>query len=441
MPAVLADLCIEARWIVPMTMPGGILENHTLVVRDGRILDLLPSVSAAERYAATVVVRRPGHLLMPGMINAATRAAMSLFRAIGAATTPATMVGRIASLEQHWVNPEFVRDGVLAAIAEMLRSGITCFADRYYFPDETARIAGEQGIRAVIGMPVAEKPSLWAKSSADYLTRALGLRDEYKGHPLISTAFAPHAPDQLSDATFTRVATLADELDAGILIDLHESAHEIAHSIDVHGGRPIQRLWNLGLLTPALNAVHMAFATAEDIELAHRTGISISVCPQSSLGGQGRLPPITAFTASGIRLSVGSGGGSPHQNQDVWGEMKSLALAMSSEPLQSGPDQRAWQALAIATRGGAAALGLDGDLGTLEPGKWADLCCVDLAGPATQPLGDPVKQLVFCGGRDIVSDVWVAGRQLVSDRELTRLNWAAVSARANSWALRPNLGG
>ena len=205
--------------------------------------------------------------------------------------------------------------------------------------------------------------------------------------------------------------------------------------------RPIERLWKLGLLTPALNAVHMAFATTEDIDLAHRTGISISLCPQSSLGGQGRLPPIAAFTASGIRLSVGSGGGTPHQNQDVWGEMKSLALAMSSQPLPSGPDHRAWEALAIATRGGAAALGLDTDLGTLEPGKWADLCCVDLGGPATQPLGDPMKQLVFCGGRDIVSDVWVAGRQLVSEGELTRLNWAAVSERANSWALRQKLGG
>jgi 5-methylthioadenosine/S-adenosylhomocysteine deaminase len=114
---------------------------------------------------------------------------------------------------------------------------------------------------------------------------------------------------------------------------------------------------------------------------------------------------------------------------------------MSSQPLPSGPDHCAWEALAIATRGGAGALGLDTDLGTLEPGKWADLCCVDLAGPATQPLGDPVKQLVFCGGRDIVSDVWVAGRQLVSEGELTRLNWAAVSERANSWALRQKLGG
>jgi 5-methylthioadenosine/S-adenosylhomocysteine deaminase len=437
MPSVLADLSIDARWIVPMTTPGAVLENHTLVVRDGRILDLLPSSDAALRYAATVSVRRPEHLLMPGMVNAATHAAMSEFRAMDSAVEPS--VRRIAELEQHWVNSDFVHDGVLAAVAEMLRSGITCFGDRYYFPDETARVANEQGMRAVIGLPVAEKPSLWAKSGADYLTRALGVRDEYKGHPLISTVFAPDAADRLSDATFTRVATMADELDAGILMDLHESAREIAHSIAVHGKRPIERLWNLGLLTPAFNAVHMAFATPEDIDLAQRTGISISLCPQSSLREQGSLPPIAAWAASGIRLSLGSGAGTPYQNQDVWTEMKLLALAMSSQPLPNGADHRAWEALATATRGGAAVLGLDADVGTLEPGKWADLCCVDLGGPATSPLRDPVKQLVFCAGRDIVSDVWVAGRRLLSDGELTRLDWAAVSERADARTKRLQL--
>src|SRR5450631_538345 len=173
MPAVLVDLCIEARWIVPMTVPGRILNNHTLVVRDGRILDLLPSAAAAERYAATVLERRPEHLLMPGMVNAATHAAHSLFRAMPSTATPAATARSIARFAESRLGPEFVRDGAATAIAEMLRSGITCFADRCYFPDETARVASEQGLRAVIGLPVAEKPSLWAKTSADYFTRGL----------------------------------------------------------------------------------------------------------------------------------------------------------------------------------------------------------------------------------------------------------------------------
>jgi 5-methylthioadenosine/S-adenosylhomocysteine deaminase len=424
MPAVLADLSIEARWIVPMTTRGRVLENHALVVRDGRILDLLPSADAAERYAATVVVQRPAHLLMPGMINTHTHAAMSLFRGIDSPVAP---------LEQRFVGPEFVRDGVLAAIAEMLSSGITCFGDRYYYPDQCARTAAEQGVRAVIGLPVAETVSPWAKSASEYLTEGLRVRDDYAGHPLISTVFAPHAPAQVSNATFARLATLADELDAGIVIDLHESADAIAQSLAVHGARPIERLWQLGLLTPALNAVRMTHATAADIDLARRSGLSVSLCSEASLKSEHQLPPLASFVASGIRLGLGTGGAC---RQEVWREMQLLALMTPRPQTSVGPDHAAWNALAAATCGGAAVLGLDGDVGTLESGKWADLCCVDLGGPATQPLTDPVTQLVFCGGPDIASDVWVAGRQLLSGGELTRLDWAGVAARANAWAMR-----
>jgi 5-methylthioadenosine/S-adenosylhomocysteine deaminase len=429
MPAVLADLSIDARWIVPMTTRGRILENHTLVVRDGRILDLLPSADAALRYAATVLVQRSAHLVMPGMINTHTHAAMSLFRGLGSPVAP---------LERRFVGPEFVHDGVLAAIAAMLSSGITCFGERYYQPDEAARTAAEQGMRAVIGLPVAETPSPWARNSAEYLTEGLRVRDEYAGHPLISTVFAPHGPDKVSDAVFARVATLADELDAGIVIDLHESADQIAQSMALHGMRPIERLRQLGLLTPAMHAVHMAHATAADIDLARRTGIAISLCSHSSIESEHLLPPAASFVASGIRMGLGSGSAC---RQDIWEEMRLLALMTSSRRTSGDSDHAAWDALAAATRGGAAVLGLDGDVGTLEPGKWADLCCVDVGGPAMQPLIDPVAQLACGGGRDLVTDVWVAGRQLLSARELTRLDWPDVAARANAWAKRLKTGG
>jgi len=407
MPAVLADLCIEARWMVPMSTRGLVLENHTLVARDGRILDILPSAEALERYAPTVLIRRAAHLLMPGLINAHTQAATSLFRGLPA--PPAT-------LERHFLSPEFVNDGVLSAIAEMLISGITCFADRYHYPGAAAKAAAESGMRAVIGLPVSETGSP---------TEGLRVRDEYTAHPLISTVFAPQSPD-MSDAAFARVATLADELDAGIMIDLHASAEDIARCVAAHGMRPIERLWRLGLLTPGLNAVYMTHATQADIELAQRTGIAVSLGVASSLKVGQQLPPVAALAASAIRLGVGNGGG-PCSSQNLWSEMKLFALTAGCG---------AWDALALATRGSAAVLGLEADVGTLEPGKWADICCVDMRGPAVQPLSDPVTQLVFCGERDIVSDVWVAGRQLLADRELTRLDWASVAARAYVWAAR-----
>jgi 5-methylthioadenosine/S-adenosylhomocysteine deaminase len=415
MPAVLADLCIEARWVVPMSAPGRVLEHHTLVVRDGRILDLLPSSAAATLYEATVVVERPAHLLMPGMINAATHAARSLLRGAGPGA---------AALEQRFLSPEFARDGAVTAVAEMLRSGITCFGDRYYFPDQTARVAHEQGMRALIGLPVADNASPWAQTSAEYLTKALSLRDEYKDHPLISTAFAPHAPPLVSDATFVRLATLADELDAGIMIDLHAAENEIAQSVALHGVRPIERLWKLGLLTPALNAIHMTHAADADVALAARTGIAVSLSCEAAIESGRRLPPVASLVRSGVRLGLASSG-QAFSRQDVWGEMKLLALQSSS-----------WDALSAATLGGAAAAGMDADIGSLVAGKWADLCCIDLGGPATQPLNDPVTQLVACGGRDLVSDVWVAGRPLLADREMTRLDWSAAAQRARTWAER-----
>jgi 5-methylthioadenosine/S-adenosylhomocysteine deaminase len=401
-----------------MSTRGAVLEHHAVVVRDGRILEVLSVALAAQRYACTVHIRRPGHLLMPGMVNADTHAATSLYRGLRAGIAPP---------DGRSLGTEFARDGILAAIAEMLRSGITCFADRGHFPHAAARAAADQGMRIVIGMPVTEAP---------VLTEGLKVRDEYRGHPSISTVFAPHRASALSDAALARTAALADELDAGIVVDVHESPAEIADSIAQHGARPLERLWNLGLLTPALRAVHVVQATAPDIDLARRCGISLSLCPQSSLKRGFGLPAIGELAASGIRLSLGSGGGGADQTQDIWGEMKLLAL-MSQE---TGAARAAWDALAIATCGGTAALGLDAEVGALEPGKWADMCCVDLGGPATQPLGDPVTQLVFCGGRDSVSDVWVAGRQLLSSGEFTRLQWPAVAARANAWASRFNTG-
>jgi 5-methylthioadenosine/S-adenosylhomocysteine deaminase len=423
MPAVLADLCIEARWIVPMTGPTRLLEDHALVVRDGRILDLLPAAAVPRQYVATSTVQRPAHLLMPGMINAATHAALSLFR------------GAPRADEQRCAGPEFARDGVLLAIADMLSAGITCFADRYYFPEETARAAAAQGMRAVIGLPIADAPSPWAGSAALHVTQALRVHDEYKDHPLISTRFALQPANALSDATFGRIATLADELDLGVAIDLHASAAEVAESGARFGMRPIERLRQLGLLTPALNAIHMTQAAPEDVDLARRTGISISLCPHADLKTGGCLPPVAAFAAAGIRVGLGSGDATAQQDLDLWSQMKLLALMLSAAG--AAP---AWDALSAATRGGAAVLGLEAAIGTLEPGKWADLCCVDLGGPATQPVTDAVTQLVFRGGRDLVSDVWVAGRQLVAAGEMTRLDRTAAAARAGDWAQRMNTG-
>jgi 5-methylthioadenosine/S-adenosylhomocysteine deaminase len=405
MSAVPVDMNIKARWILPMRTPDEILEHHTLVMHDGRVLDVLPHAAAALRYAPRVLLERPLHLLMPGLVNACTR---------------------IGSPASGSAQPHFGPESALLCIANMLNAGTTCFCDIGYFPGATAHTAAAQGMRAHVGLPVAEHPSLWAQSSGEYLTRALRLRDEYKGHPSISMGFAPLRPSALSDATLARMGTLADELDAGILVSLHESQRDIEDSLMRFGMRPLARLQGLGLLTPALTAAHVAHLDAGDVELAQRTGIGVTLCLASDLMRGNGLPPIAALGAAGTRLGLGSDGEHCGAAQDLWTEIKLLALHAGGTSLTP------WSVLAAATRGGAGVLGLEAEIGTLEAGKWADICCVDLGGPASLPLYDPLRQLVFSGGRDLVSDVWVAGRQLLCDRQFTRLDWPNLAAR---WAL------
>jgi 5-methylthioadenosine/S-adenosylhomocysteine deaminase len=404
MPAVPADLSIKARWIVPMTGRDEVLDHHTLVMRDGRILDVLPSAAATELYDTRVVLERPAHLVLPGFVNALTQ---------------------IGSLGPSAGTPRFLSDAGLLCIANMLKAGITCFCHVGRFPRDAAQLAAAQGLRAVIGLPVAQGHSPWAQNAAEYVTRALQLRDEYKGHSAISAAFALLEPGALSDATYARIATLANELDAGILTSLHASQHEIEESLSRYGVRPIERLEALGLLTPALTAAHMVHLSDADLELAQRRGIGVTLCLASDLQRGAGVARVADLAAAGLRLSLGCDGSACRNDQDIWTAMKLMAL-------HAAPALTAWDTLAAATRGGAAVLGLEAEIGSLERGKWADVCCIDMGGPATQPTHDPIGQLVFSGGRDMVSDVWVAGRQLLSDGEFTRLDWPSVAARLDS---------
>ena len=434
MPQTTADWIIEARWILPMTQTGLVLEHHSLVIGNGRILDLLPQQAAKTRYPQVPVLQRPDHLLMPGLVNAHTHAAMSLFRGFAdGLPLMQWLTQKIWPLERQFVTAEFVHDGALLSIAEMLKAGITCFGDMYFFPNETAKAAVEQGMRAVIGMPVADFHSPWAHSPNEYLSKALSVRDEYKGHPWITTAFAPHAPFTVGDETFVRIRTLADELDTAIMIHLHESEHEVTESGRLHGLRPIERLERLGILTPALNAVHMVHMNAADIELAQRSGISITLCPESNLKLGNGAPPVHQWQQSQVPMGLGTDGPASNNDQDLWPEIK-LAALLSRTHSDAAPSLSAWDALAMATRGGAAAVGLSDQIGTLEAGKWADLACVNFDHPAMQPVFDPCSQLVYSASRDLVSDVWVAGRHLLNDSQLTRLDWPAVRGRTQAWA-------
>ncbi len=409
------------------------LEQHAVAVRDGRIEALLPAAEAGRRFPAYEQVLLENHVLLPGLVNAHTHAAMSLLRGL------ADDLPLMRWLEEHiWpaeakhVSHDFVRDGTLLACAEMLRGGVTCFNDMYFFPEASLEAALASGLRSAQGMIVIEFPSAYASDAADYLRRGLAVRDRYSGEPLASFCLAPHAPYTVSDSSLRQIAVLAAELDVPVHIHLHETKGEIERSLAEHGVRPLERLARLGLVGPGLVAVHAVHMDDGEIALLARHGASVVHCPSSNLKLASGFAPVDAFLRQGVNLALGTDGAASNNRLDMFQEMRTAALvakAAADNP-QAMPAELALRA---ATLGGARALGLEASLGSIEPGKAADLIAVDLSAPELQPCYDVISQLVYAAGRDNVSDVWVAGRALMRGRSLANPLLERLESRLQLW--------
>jgi 5-methylthioadenosine/S-adenosylhomocysteine deaminase len=429
------DTLIHARWIIPVEPADAVLEHHAIACHDGKIIDILPGDQAEKQYQADSVHHLAQHILIPGLINAHTHAAMSLFRGL-ADDLPLMdwLQNHIWPAEGRWVNPEFVHDGTQLAIAEMLRGGTTCFNDMYFCPDVTARAADIAGIRASVGMILIDFPTVWANNADEYIHKGIEVHDHFRNNPLIHTAFAPHAPYTVSDAPLERVATLAEELDIPIHMHVHETAFEV-HQAEQQGKRPLQRMQEIGLVSPRLLAVHMTQLNDEDISMMAETGAHVVHCPESNLKLASGYCPVQALQSAGINVALGTDGAASNNDLDMIGEMRSAAL-LAKTVAGDASALPAMHALEMATLNGARALGLDDSIGSLKPGKAADMVALDMSDIATQPMYHPISQLVYAATRQQVTDVWVAGKQLVKDSELTTIDADAVIAKAHRWAVK-----
>ncbi|MFU2489178.1 TRZ/ATZ family hydrolase [Thauera sp. WH-1] len=424
------DLLIHARWIVPVEPAGVVLEDHTVAVRGGNIVALLPRARAAAAFRAEKVVELPEHLLMPGLVNLHVHAAMSLMRGI-ADDMPLMrwLQEAIWPTEARHVSAAFVRDGTLLAAAEMLRGGITTCNEMYFHPEAAAEAFSTLGMRAVVGVVMLEFPTPFASDADDYLRKGLAARDRWQTDPLIDFAIAPHAPYTVSDASFGRALAIADELGLPIHIHVHETTGEIADSLAAHGMRPLSRLARLGLLGENLIGVHAVHLDDGDIELLARHGCSVAHCPTSNMKLASGIAPLPRLLEAGIRVGLGTDGAASNNRLDLLQEMRHAALLakVASHDATAVP---AHTALHMATLGGAQALGLGARIGSIEPGKAADLCAVNLGSLHCRPRFDPVSHLVYVAGREDVSHVWVNGETRVDkgvpllhirDSELLRL--------------------
>ncbi len=429
------ELLINARWVIPVD-PDGCLDHHSVAIDQGRILEILPASAAAVRYRAHRTVELATHALIPGLVNAHTHAAMALFRGL-ADDLPLMdwLQNHIWPAEGRWVSPEFVRDGAQLAVAEMIKGGTTCFSDMYFFPEDCAQVVRKAGIRACMGLIVIDFPTVYADSSNAYLDKGLRLHDELRSSELITTAFAPHAPYSVSDEPLTRIRTLNNELDLPVHMHVHETAHEVQEALAKTGRRPIERLHDLDLLTPNLVAVHMTQLLPEEIALLAQAGVSIVHCPESNLKLASGFCPVFELLRAGVNVALGTDGAASNNDLDMLDEMRVAAL-LAKAVSGDATALPARQALRMATLHGARALGLDQVTGSISTGKYADLAAIDLARISSQPVYDPLSQIVYTAGRDQVTDVWVAGRQLLEGGRLTTLDEAEILHRANRWSDR-----
>lgn len=427
-----ADLLLLPQWVVPVES-GGPLSDHAVVVQDGRILDVLLADVAQARYDAVQTLPLPGRALIPGLVNLHGHAAMSLFRGY-ADDLPlmAWLNDRIWPAEKKHVSEAFVRDGTLLAAAEMLAGGITTCNDMYFFPKAAGEAFLQAGMRATLGMIVLEFPSAYASDADDYLAKGLALRDELKDEPLLAFAFAPHAPYTVSDTTFGRINTLAEQLGLPIHTHIHETGDEIRDSLKQYGVRPLERLARLGLLGPNFIGVHAVHVNEAEIGLLAQHGCHLAHCPTSNLKLASGIAPVADLLRAGINVGLGTDGAASNNRLDLFGEMRLAALlakGASGDPaiLPAATTLRA------ATLDAARALNLDSQIGSIVPGKRADLVAVDLHALSGQPVFDPVSHLVYVAGREHVTHVWVDGKLKLNDRRLVNLDIDDLTARAAYW--------
>jgi 5-methylthioadenosine/S-adenosylhomocysteine deaminase len=422
-----------ADWVVPVDPPGTVLGEHAVVIQGGRILEILPARLALERHPGAHRVELPGHALIPGLINLHTHAAMTLMR--GLADDRALMdwlQNHVWPVETRLVSESFVHDGTVLACAEMLRGGVTCFNDMYFYPEAAARAALEAGMRAALGIIVIEMPSAYAADAQDYLSKGLESRDRLKHEPLLSFCLAPHAPYTVSDRSFERIAVLQGELELPLHMHVHETRDEIEQGLARHGVRPLARLERLGLVDAALIAVHAVHLTEPEAALLARKGCSICHCPSSNLKLASGIGTPAALLAKGANVGLGTDGAASNNRLDLFTEMR-LAALLAKGATGDPTLLPAHAVLEMATIRAARALGIEDRVGTLAPGKLADITAVDLGAPELAPCYDPVSHLVYAAGREHVTQVWVNGERVVENGRLTRLDPRELTARAAYW--------
>ena len=425
------SILINARWVLTQDPDQPFLENQSIVIDRGRITAIGPQGSIAVEAAETVELS--DHILMPGLINAHGHASMTLFRGL-ADDLPLMewLQNHIWPAEARWVDEAFTMEGAQLAMAEMIRSGTTCFSDMYFYPNIVAKAAVAANMRCQLSFPILDFPTNWAQNADEYLRKGLQLHDDYRNHPLVNVAFGPHAPYTVSDEPLKKVNTMSVETNMAVQIHLHETAFEVEDAVNNTGKRPLQRLHDLGMLNPQLQAVHMTQLNDEEIRLLAETGTHVIHCPESNLKLASGFCPVAKLLEAGVNVALGTDGAASNNDLDMFGEMRTAALL--AKGISHNPSALpAHQALQMATINGARALGIDELTGSLKVGKAADMIAVHMDDVTCQPQYHVESQLVYATPASQVTDSWIGGKQVMKNRQLTTIDLDDILSKAKLW--------
>lgn len=429
-----ADIRINARWLIPIEPYGVVLDHQAVIIQGAKIAAVLPMAKADREYRTRETIDLPHHVVMPGLINMHGHAAMSLFRGMADDLPLMTWLNdHIWPAEGRFISEQFIADGTQLAMAEMLRTGTTTFSDMYFFPEIVAQMAHDTGMRAQICFPLLDFPTVWGSGPDEYLSKGAALIDTWKGDDYIMPAIGPHAPYTVSDGPLTEAVALSERTGARIQIHLHETEFEVADAMEKLGKRPTERLAELGVLGARTQCVHMTQVSDSDIALLTDTGAHVIHCPESNLKLASGLCPVHKLMESGVNLAIGTDGAASNNDLDLFGETRTAAM-VAKVVANDAAALSAHQALQMATLNGAKALGRDRELGSLVPGKLADIIAIDLSDPYIQPVYDPASHLVYSNHGRAVTHSWINGVPQVQDGKLTRIDVPDLMLRVEGWA-------
>lgn len=429
------DLIIKAKYILSLDKNLSIIKDGFVAVADNKILAIGSEADLKEKYRAGEIIETGNSILLPGMINTHTHAAMSYFRGLADDLLLSDWLTKhIWPAEAKFVNADFVRQASELAILEMIKAGITGFNDMYFFEEALGRVARKAGIRAMIGEGIIDFPSPSAKTPAEAIKKTEELISGFKNEELITAVFAPHSIYACSQEYLVKIKELAEKLDTMIHIHVAETKKEVDDCREKHGKSPVEYLDSLGFLSPRVIAAHSVWLSESDLDIYEKRGVKVSHNPISNAKLASGIAPILKMSKRGINVGLGTDGAASNNTLDIFSEMRTCALLHKVNSLDPAV-MPAREVVRMATIGAAEVLGLDHKIGSLEAGKRADLITVNLDKPHLTPLYNPYSHLVYCANASDVDNVIINGKIIMRDRAVKTIDEEKILADANRFRI------